>query len=89
MNSYSIDGQRVNQQMFDWAVLVEINRINKRSGPASVWQVGRDLYFRPNMRTFRNIAGAFGRLKAARKVKLETDGIGISVLATVIKRRVR
>ena len=57
------DGVResMNQDMFDFNIGAALNRITRHGGWASAYAVARELYARPTIATFRNVADALNR----------------------------
>lgn len=83
MKRYSITGtdgknETMNEEMFDFNVLVFLNRITRRPPSslyawASVYQVARAMYARPTVRTFDSVRASLLRSHDAGHVKRDGD----------------
>lgn len=58
---YRLPDGSVNEDMFDYNILVHLNRLTRTGTWASHYEVARAIYQRPNARTFDNVRAALLR----------------------------
>lgn len=66
--------ESMNEEMFDYNVLVFLNRLTRLGGWANRFTLTRTMYRRPNGRTFDNVGASLRRSLERGDVRREGDG---------------
>lgn len=79
--------ESMNEEMFDYNVLVFLNRATRTGDWVSVYELSRIMYARPNARTFQNVRESLERARNRREAR--TGAAAEATVFQIIPRRSR